>query len=80
MRFIRKETRAPTEGEERVKRPKFLWLPTTINGETRWLERAAYREVYWIAKVPPVLLIKATQCGVPTCGWRKIEWVDNDGK
>lgn len=24
----------------------FLWLPMTLNGETRWLETASWREVY----------------------------------
>ena len=25
---------------------KFLWLPLSINGETRWLERASYKATY----------------------------------
>lgn len=25
---------------------KFLWLPKTIDGEMRWLERATYRRAY----------------------------------
>lgn len=38
MRF-----RPPYVGETRIKY-RFLWLPKTINNNTRWLERAAWVE------------------------------------
>lgn len=31
---------------DRRLREGFLWMPCTINGETRWLERAAWWETY----------------------------------
>jgi hypothetical protein len=35
----------PTQGEMRT-RQGFLFLPLTINKETRWLEKAAWLETY----------------------------------
>lgn len=28
-------------------RSGFLWFPKKVNGETRWLEKANWIEVYW---------------------------------
>lgn len=36
---------ARVEGDNRVK-TRFLWFPKCIHGEKRWLERAAWREIY----------------------------------
>lgn len=42
MRWIKRKF--PTEGSERIVE-KFLILPVTISGETRWLEKAKMIEV-----------------------------------
>lgn len=56
----------PEEGAIRIRR-KFLLLPTCIDGEWRWLERATWREEYmWY-----------TVCmGIYTIEWVPIGWED----
>ena len=36
---------SPRPNETRV-RTRFLWMPKTIDGQTRWLELAAWQERY----------------------------------
>lgn len=45
MRWRRKKKPLPKVGDER-EITRFLWLPTCINGECRWLERARTRQRY----------------------------------
>lgn len=52
----------PVEGTIRM-RDHFLWLPVYIKGETRWLERARYKQKCWIAS------------SSGTVYWDNIEWL-----
>jgi hypothetical protein len=36
----------PNDGDTRIFRT-FLFLPRTLNGETRWLEKARIKQRYW---------------------------------
>lgn len=42
MRWFKRSM--PKGGDIRTRR-RFLWLPLTIDGETRWLERAVWEEI-----------------------------------
>ena len=44
MRFTRNKNKT-TVNAIRIKN-KFLWLPKSINGEFRWLEKASYLQRY----------------------------------
>jgi len=44
---------------------KFLWFPVTINGETRWLERATFLQCWYSP---------AFRSGNPY--WINVRWVD----
>ncbi len=48
MRWKKKDKSIPKHGQLRTL-SKFLWLPVTIEGETRWLEKAniVYKCVYY---------------------------------
>lgn len=45
MRWIATRARGPRVGDSRIRR-RFLLIPRCINGEWRWMERAAWRETY----------------------------------
>lgn len=60
------ERRKTQTGDTRI-RAKFLLLPKTVNGETRWLEKATWLEEYdgsW----------KHYDLGFGE--WRGVEWLD----
>lgn len=48
---------------------RFLWLPLTIDGETRWLERACWREK-WDFVIPT----KREGWG-KLCDWQPEKWL-----
>lgn len=58
MRWI--TSRYPRCGDYRV-RQGFLWFPKTIGIETRWLERAKWKEQYVCTNIQKV--------------WRAFEWL-----
>ena len=45
MRWKKKQIYKPTVGDIRSI-SKFLWLPKTLDEETRWLERVVYSQEY----------------------------------
>jgi hypothetical protein len=60
----------PKQGETRV-RSGFLWLPMTIDRETRWLERATWEER--VSYYGP-----RGQCNVTSFQWNPDKWIDDD--
>ena len=46
MRYKHKLKPYPNIGDKREFRNRFLLFPKTINGETRWLERASWTETF----------------------------------
>lgn len=60
-------------GDKRVS-SGFLWLPKTIDGETRWLEKATWKEEYneyWL-----VTGLSNSNSFFHDYSWDDIEWVD----
>lgn len=71
MRYKFKTKPPIVAGSRRVK-TRFLFLPKTINRETRWLERATWRE-----EVMKVMDHTNTSWRVSyTLAWRAVEWID----
>jgi hypothetical protein len=58
----------PRAGDTRT-RARFLWLPMTLDGETRWLERARVLEQFG-------LLRPGTFDGRK--GWNPVGWLINE--
>jgi len=54
----------PPDNKEIRKRDNFLWFPKTIDYQTRWLERAKWKEIYtWTGD---------------RYVWKILEWVDEN--
>jgi len=71
MRWHKKIRKTPARGTER-ERSSFLFWPRTINGETRWLERATILQRYG-----PTFEEAATQrLKYFTVKWHDVTWID----
>ena len=68
MRWKESIEESPNDGETYIVEA-FLWLPLTINNETRWLEHAKYKIKYY--KFPYPELSYGYRGG-----WEKIEWIN----
>lgn len=65
MRFI------PPKLNEQRTRSHFAWLPITIKGEIRWLERVTYIEEWYATEIG--------YFGDPlSFAWHKIKFIDNE--
>jgi len=64
----------PKTGDVRV-RDKFLLFPKTIDGETRWMERAKWVEHYGQNGGNVI-----GRCYIPTYGWEPSVWGEVDSK
>ena len=62
--------KAPQVGDTRT-RSGFLFLPKTINGETRWLERAE-----WTERFSGVHVYCYGEFVRTECKWLLVEWID----
>jgi hypothetical protein len=65
MRYKFTENKEPERGDTRV-REGFLMLPKLIGNELRWLERAAWVEIY--------VFTPGTMVNGPTCDWVELRW------
>ena len=62
--------RIPEAGSENVYKNKFLWLPLEINGESRWLEKASWKERCYHYRHPSLVF--------GSFWYSPIEWIDED--
>lgn len=60
----------PEIGNTRVVH-RFLLLPKTFDGETRWLERAAIRQEFMEYR----MLSSGSEAVVDVEGWRDVAWI-----
>ncbi len=67
MKWKREQWYVDTEYEV----TKFLWLPKTIGGQTRWLERATWTRTM----SSPSLFLHITSY-YPSSPWIDLEWKD----
>lgn len=57
---------------------KFLWLPLTLESETRWLEVATYTEE-WVRNITPMdydMFWQPLYWGTPKCSHGYDDWDD----
>ena len=67
MRFKCTGKRYPKDGTIRIK-TKFLFIPKCIDGETRWLEKASYKQ--------QSRMMRDMTTGSEWLQWLNIEWID----
>jgi len=58
-------------GDKRIQRNKFLFLPMTLDGKRKWLQRASWEEEY--TEVDAVVELHE---GFPYY-WKPLRWVDD---
>lgn len=71
MRWTTKKE-SPSLGQQRIT-CKFIWLPLSLQGESRWLEFADIVQIYrsytgFMPHVGPVDCV----------GWRNLKWAEDD--